>query len=336
MTDKSILYFAEADEAFLNRLERELKNIFKEGESIAVKLHMGEAENPNHLKPAFVRTVVDVLRKIGVKPFLFDSPVKYNSDRHTVDGYVKQNKRLGFTEQVVGCPVVISNEFFEEVKGKYMAYQVCRHLAEADGVLVLSHFTGHICVGMGASIKNLGMGALTRESKEAIHNGGMPKQELLAACALCKRCEQVCIGNAIKYDDTHPVFDYGTCYGCSKCIQNCPQKCLEPRVGEMDVLLADGAAAALSKFKKYYCVNVLRDITNRCDCQRANFEIIVPDIGFLMGKDIVAIDQAGLDMVNREAGRKVFDELWNKDASIQIKTAAELGMGRLEYEIEDA
>jgi uncharacterized Fe-S center protein len=347
MADKSTLYFAESDEAFRNRLEEQLKPVFKPGESIAVKLHMGEQANPHHFKPEFVKTVVDVLKKIGVKPFLFDSPVMYNSGRHTVEGYEKQNKKLGFTEQVVGCPVIVSNESNKEVKGKHMSYQVCRHLEEADGVLVLTHFTGHICAGFGGSIKNLGMGALTRETKKAIHKGGNPKQELLAKCSLCRKCQEVCIGDAITYNEENdekgnekqnqgPVFNYDTCYGCSKCIQNCPNKCLEPKTGEIDVLLAEGANAALSRFKKTYFVNVLRDITNRCDCQRAGLEIVLQDIGFLMGRDIVAIDRAGLDIVNRKAGHKIFNELWHKDASIQVTTAAEMGMGSLEYEVKDA
>ena len=54
-----------------------------------------------------------------------------------------------------------------------------------------------------------------------------------------------------------------------------------------------------------------------------------------MGKDIVAIDMAGLDMINKKAGKPVLDELWHKDVSKQIKAAAELGMGSLVYEIKD-
>jgi len=334
------LYFAESDESFVGRLEQELRNVFKENESIAIKLHMGERKNPNHLKPGFVKKVVGVLKAIGVKPFLFDSPVMYNSDRHTVEGYKKQCEELGFTEQVVGCPVMVSDESID-ASGKYMPYQVCRHLAEADGVLVLTHFKGHGCTGIGGSIKNLGMGALTKKSKGDIHTGAQPQQDLSGKCALCKKCMEVCPVNCITYndgkgDESGPCFDYDACYGCSKCIQNCPQKCLTPKVAEMDILLADGAATAFGKFKKVYFVNVIRSITNRCDCARADFRVVLPDIGILMGKDIVAIDMASLYLVNQKAGKKLFDELWHKDSELQIREAGRLGMGQPVYEIKDA
>jgi len=327
------LYFTDDDGVFLERLGSELKSAFKKGQSIAVKLHMGEKANPNHFKPEFVAKVVGVLKGAGMKPFLFDSPVMYDSERKTVEGYMKQCEEIGFTEKVVGCPVVVSNEFIN-VNGERMAYQVCRHLADADGVLVLTHFKGHVCSGVGGSIKNLGMGALTSRSKSAIHEGSMPV--LLGKCALCKRCQQVCPAKCITYpeaDANGPCFNYDSCYGCSKCVQNCPQKCLKPRVAEFDTLLADGAAAALRAFRKAYFVNVLRGLSDMCDCAQQRVRIIVPDIGMLMGRDIVAIDAASLDLTNRKAGRKVFDQVHNKDSARHIREAERLGMGRMGYEI---
>lgn len=329
----SVLYFAETDEKFQDRLKQELLSIFQPGESIAVKLHMGELNNPNHLKPEFVRTVVDVLKKIGVKPFLFDSPVMYRGNRHTVEGYEKQNKEMGFTEEVIGCPVVISNESLE-VKGKFLSYEPCKALADADGVLVLTHFKGHMASGIGGSIKNLGMGGLSRESKTATHTKSRPVQD--GKCILCRKCLEVCPGKCITYSEGGPVFDFNRCYGCSKCIQNCPEKCLKPEVAEMDELIADGANTALGTYKKAYFVNVLRGISDYCDCHNGPVKRLVPDIGFLMGRDIVAIDNASLDTVNKKAGRLVFNERWNKESDKQIKVAAGLDMGNLEYEIKDA
>jgi uncharacterized Fe-S center protein len=326
------LLFTKTDEAFQNKLGKNLKTMFQPGESIAIKLHMGEKKNKNHLKPEFVRKVVDVLKRIGCKPFLFDSPVMYGGNRGTVEGYKKQNQEIGFTEQVVGCPVIIDNDHVE-VKGKHMTYQVCKRLAEADGVLVLTHFKGHTSSGIGGSIKNLGMGALTKASKKATHEGAMPRPELSGKCILCKKCLEVCPQKCITYNETGPVFDYDRCYGGSKCIQNCPQKCLKPKVAEFDILLADGGGAALSKFKKAYFVNVLRGISDACDCHNGPVKVLMSDIGILMGRDIVAIDKASVDMINKKAGKPIFDEIWHKDSEIMIRTAEQLGMGKMDYNI---
>ncbi len=327
------LFFAENDKKLLSRLEQELGGVFKAGDSIAIKLHMGEKYNPNHLQPEFVRKIVRLMKSMGMKPFLFDSPTKYRGPRHTTEGYMKQATEMGFAEESTGCPVVVSDGFVES-KGRHMTYQLCRHLAGADGVLVLSHFKGHVNTGMGGAIKNLGMGALTKKSKGSIHDGAMPVYA--NGCTLCKKCLEVCPQDCITYDEKGPVFNYEKCYGCSKCLQHCPQRCLKPRVAEFDTLLADGAAAALKKVKKAYFVNVLRRITNVCDCSSRDLHIVCPDIGILMGRDACAIDQASVDLVNRKTGKELFLEIWHKNPLKHVKEAEKLGMGSSEYEIEDA
>jgi len=327
------LYFTETDKKMLSKLEQEFKVVFKSGDSVAIKLHMGEIYNPNHLQPDFVRKVAKLMASMNLKPFLFDSPTMYSGPRHTAEGYIKQAAGMGFTEENIGCPVVVSDDYIES-KGKHLTYQVCKPLAEADGILVLTHFKGHACAGMGGAVKNLGMGALTSKSKADIHEGSMPL--LKGKCSLCKKCLEVCPTGCIKYDEHGPCFNYKNCYGCSKCIQNCPNKCLKPRLAEFDDLLADGANAALKKFKNVYFVNVLRRITNVCDCSSKDLHIVCPDIGILMGRDACAIDRASVDLVNRRSGRDLFLELWYKQPLTHVVAAGKLGMGSSEYEIEDA
>jgi uncharacterized Fe-S center protein len=330
---KNIVYFTENDDGMLSRLEKELKPIFAKGGSIAIKLHMGEVYNPNHLKPDFVRRIVALMKSMGLKPFLFDSPTKYSGPRHTPRGYRMQAALLGFSERSMGCPVKISNEHVES-KGKYMTYQVCNELTVADGVLVLSHFKGHACSGMGGAIKNLGMGALTIRSKTDIHEGGRP--ELKGRCSLCRKCLQVCPQKCISYDEAGPAFNYKSCYGCSNCVQNCPSKCLKPRLAEFDSLLADGASSAQKKFRKFYYVSVMRRIANVCDCSVKDLHIVAPDTGIVMGPDACAVDHASVSLVNMKSGRDVFRETWQKDPLTQVREAERLGMGKTEYRIIDA
>jgi len=329
------IFFAESDKDMLSRLRREFSGLFNSGENIAIKLHMGETYNPNHLQPDFVKKVVKLLTSMNTKPFLFDSPTFYGGPRHTTEGYLKQAAGMGFTEAGVGCPVVVSDDYVES-KGIHMTYQVCRHLTEANGVVVLSHFKGHACAAMGGAIKNIGMGALTGKSKGDIHRGGQPLMREGTRCSLCKKCLEMCPFNAIRYEENGPVFDYASCFGCSKCIANCPSECLKPRLASFDELLADGSVSAAKMFKKTYYVNVLRRIANVCDCAGNDLRIVCPDIGVLMGRDPCAIDRASVEMVNARMGKDVFLELWHKSPLGQVEEAEKLGVGSAEYEVEDA
>jgi uncharacterized protein len=331
MTQK--LFFSGGDKKFLLRLVVELKGILPAGGKIAIKLHMGERYNPNHLQPDFVKKVVRAMVSAGFQPFLFDSPSLYEGPRHTAEGYLKQAASLGFSPENIGCPVVVSDDAVR-TKGKFMDYDVCKHLSDADGVLVLSHFKGHCCSGMGGAIKNLGMGALSQQSKSDIHNGAKPV--LGKGCKLCRKCLDVCPTKCISYGPRGPIFDSGNCYGCSKCIQNCPAGCLKPKVAEFDKLLADGANSAFKSLKNVYFVNVLRRITNRCDCEGQDVRIICPDLGIFMGKDACAIDQASVDTVNNKLGMDIFSEVWNKNPLLHVEEAEKLGMGSRKYQIVEA
>ena len=81
---------------FFQNLEKELENRFPSGESIAIKLHMGEPGNTTRLAIPFVKKIVDIFLRLGAKPFLFDSPVKYDSPRNTPEGYLAAAKAEGW------------------------------------------------------------------------------------------------------------------------------------------------------------------------------------------------------------------------------------------------
>ncbi len=327
----SVVFFAEADKEFLKSFRKEAGRLFSGGDTIAIKLHMGETGGKYFLKPAFVKKIVDILRELGTMPFLFDSPVRYKSRRHTVKGYYEVAKENGFTEKFLGCPVRISEDFVT-VKEPHLEVQVCKELAQADGVLVLSHVKGHSCSGFGAAIKNLGMGALTKKSKGDVHEGGKPN--VVGLCAHCGRCRIVCPQGAITYRDDAPEFDLEKCVGCSKCIEVCGSRAIQPVVERFDTLLAEGADAAVKTFKKAYYVNVLRDISQFCDCTSRENEIVLGDIGILMGRDIVAVDKASHDMIMKNAGKDLFREINHKSPLAQIEETQKLGMGRMEYTLK--
>ena len=168
----------------LDRLEEvlreQIKGFFYAGERIAVKVHMGEARNKYYIKAPVIKRIISVLNELKLKPFLFDSVVLYPGERDTSEKYYKTAEKHGFTEEEIGCPLIISDTGID-IKTKDMTVHVCRELTETDGMLVVSHVKGHCCYGFGGAIKNLGMGGVTPESKKEIHSAGQAETDDLLA-----------------------------------------------------------------------------------------------------------------------------------------------------------
>lgn len=328
---ESILYFKDVSEDFNKSLKNELKNIFNENDNVAIKLHMGEAGNKYYLKPEFVKKVVFVLNELKTKPFLFDSLVIYPGGRDTVEKYYKTAEQHGFTEENIGCPIIISNES-ETVKTEYLDAGVCKPLFDADGVLVLSHVKGHMCCGFGGAIKNLGMGGVIVKTKKNIHAFSSPI--IAGDCIGCGVCVKTCPVGAISLKNKKVDINYSSCWGCGQCIVACPTKVLKPKKAEFDTLIAEGASAVLKNKTKRYFVNVIKDITKLCDCCSDPEGIVLDDVGIVMGKDIVAVEKASLDLINEKAGKDIFKEIHKKSPLLHIGEAERLGLGSTDYGLE--
>lgn len=311
------------------KLREELK-VFESGDKIAVKLHMGEPGSKTYLKAEFAKIAIDILKEMGVEPFIFDSPVAYGSPRNNVKDHLGLAKEHGFDEL---CPVVISNEGVK-VKGKDLVYDVCRPLLEADGILVVSHVKGHICCGFGGAIKNLGMGGQIKKSKQRIHDAGKP--EYLEGCTLCEDCSKHCPTDNIRYRRTgepRPYFDKNWCCGCSNCARFCPENAIKPRQDYFDYLIAESAHSVIKDHKKVYFINFVKEITKFCDCVSDSGPILAEDVGILLSRDIVAIEKASFDLIKKKAGKDVFEEEHHKSPLVHIKEAEQLGMGSLDYDL---
>nr|MCK4929644.1 DUF362 domain-containing protein [Nanoarchaeota archaeon] len=309
-------------------LEKELKDKFKRGMVVAVKLHMGEDKGMFNLELA--KRAINVLNKLGCKPFLFDTPVKYLSPRHTKEGYEKLAVKHGFTKEKIGCPVIISNDYVV-VKTEHMSVEVSKDLAESDAFLVLSHLKGHPASGMGAAIKNLAMGCVSIKSKNDLHSLGLP--EVSDACTACGTCAEVCFFNAIDIKDRARI-NAEMCGGCSNCFYNCPNNAITAEVS-FDTLMAEAASAVLKTLdnKPVFYVNDVRSITKNCDCFSNPGEIIAKDVGVLLGDDIVAIEKASVDLINEQEKKNVFKEVHHHDPYLQIKEARKIGLGKEDYDL---
>lgn len=313
----------------------EVRNRFKKCEKVAVKCHMGEYGNLYYVRPPIIELIVDELKKIGVEPFLFDSPALYTGDRDSIEKYYDTARKNGFTPESMGCPILIS-ETPLSMKSKYFNnIEIVKELYEVDGMVVVSHFKSHELTTFGGSIKNIGMGGISKKSKASLHKDNMP--EVGGSCTGCETCVAVCPEKAIEIKDGRAVINSDKCFGCCNCIDYCPNDALTTKKAPLVYGLAEVCSYYCQKFKdKIYYVNVLLDINDKCDCYPLGGcdigKIIAPNIGIITSDDIVAIDKASLDLVQKASDNK-FGEVIKADPEKQIKAGLEFGLGSDKYKL---
>ena len=304
-----------------------------QGKRVAVKLHMGEYGNLNHVRPAIAGKIVEVLREAGAKPFLFDSVTLYKNRRHSVEDYFDTARRNGFTDETMGCPIVISNDSVPK-QGRLFPVNVSKEVAEADAMLVLSHCKGHAFSGLGGAIKNLGMGAVDRETKKLCHDSAnmVVNRE---KCIGCAACVPKCPVSAIKVKAGKAAIDYGLCWGCASCFKECRQNALSPKKAMPDAGLASCALSVLECFERQNLlfVNVLMDISRVCDCHGDASLGEVPGIGILVSDNILAIDNASIDLINKRFGSDFFEAIGYRDPKQQIRWLEQQGYGKADYQV---
>jgi uncharacterized Fe-S center protein len=117
-----------------------------------------------------------------------------------------------------------------------------------------------------------------------------------------------------------------------------------------------GMALVTSSFLKNFdpqdilFINVLLNITIYCDCWGMTTPALVPDIGILASDDLVAIDWASLDLINREplmekglpAGFELredaghlFEKIHGKDPYLMVQYLKEVYGGSSEYDLQE-
>jgi len=361
-SEKSEVFFFPYDEgrAFLRGLRTlfsRIANVVSTGDSVAVKVHMGEYGGSAYLRPPIVRRVCDLIKEAGAKPFVTDTTTLYPARRFTASQYLAKAAFNGFTEESLGAPVVIADgeqgydgEWVDTPKWasdcSLDKIKIARYIFNADSMIVLSHLKGHELSGFGGSIKNVAMGCVTKESKAAQHrvNRGVID---LSKCTGCGQCVEACDFKALSLLEEKMVRDEEKCMNCNNCLYLCPEGVfsLPPGAKErFQVYLAHAAAGVLSRFhSKVAFINFIQDVTPLCDCVAPSGLPVIPDIGILASLDVVAVDKASLDLIAQSkpigefanvSSPDILGEINGTDSLVQIRTAQELGLGSMEYQLD--
>jgi len=299
------------------------------GKKVPIKLHMGEEGNPYFIKPELVRPLVVELKKAQVDPYLLDTTVAYHGSRYTKEKYQDLAKKHGFTQQNVGCDVIIDDTGVPTIiEGR--TFDVADHLKAASHIVALSHVKGHIQSGMGGAIKNFGMGGVTKETKIRIHDSSYPVYQK-DACTYCGVCAEVCPFHALKVNENQWEYKEKKCFGCGACVDACASGALSYQDADLQYLLACSAKACVQEKTVLY-LNELKRIAKGCDCDPNAGPIICPDIGYLLGDDPVAIDKASLDVIHK-VKENVFFKVNKIDPLKQILSGEQIGLGSSKYEL---
>jgi hypothetical protein len=373
---KCPVYFSdlkvESGKTLLDKLDilldrADLGGKIREKDLVAIKLHFGEKGNTAYVRPIFLRRVVDRVRQYKGKPFLTDTNTLYTGSRSEAVSHLITAFENGFTESVVNAPIVIADGLRGNSAMKvridkpiFKTVSIAREICMTDALVVVTHFKGHELSGFGGALKNLGMGCSSREGKLTQHSNISPRVKG-KACKGCETCLTWCAQEAISMlplksgvETKQGVasIDPKKCVGCGECILSCPSGAIQIQWNESIPIfqkkMVEHACGAVQKKKgKVLYVNFLTQISPACDCYGYSDTPIVNDIGILSSEDPVAIDQASVDLVNKEEGnrssklsknwepegdkfRAIYPEVdWN----IQLAYAEEIGMGTRNYEL---
>ncbi len=371
MGEKSKVYFTDFRTQIGTPLTAKLQKLIRkagigeidmDGKFVAIKMHFGELGNLAYLRPNYAKAVADVVKELGGQPFLTDSNTLYPGSRKNALDHLTCAELNGFNSITTGCHVIIGDgvrgtdeaevpvrngEFFKTAL-------IGRAVMDADIFISLTHFKGHEEAGFGGAIKNIGMGCASRAGKMQQHMDGKP-HVIENKCRKCGRCAKECGSDAIDYANGTAHINQDICKGCGRCLGACAfdaivnnnwdaAENLGRRMAEYTQAVVDG--------RPCFHISLIQDVSPNCDCHGENDAPILPDVGMLASFDPVALDQACVDLCekqtpieNSQLGEHLARPDWHhhhehfKDNNPNVawketlEHAEKIGVGTREYEL---
>ena len=337
-------------------------SIDMDGKFVAIKMHFGELGNLAFLRPNYARTIAELVKDGGGKPFLTDCNTLYPGSRKHALEHLDCANINGFSPMSTGCQIIIADGLrgtddiaVPVVNGEYCKEAYIGHaVMDADIFISLNHFKGHECAGFGGALKNIGMGCGSRAGKMQQHNDGKPSVDP-SLCRNCKRCAKECGSDAISYESGKAVIDQNICKGCGRCIGACAFDAIANDNGNANEILGCKIAEyaqAVCHGRPCFHVTIVADVSPNCDCHAENDAPILPNIGMFASFDPVALDQACVDACQKQQplpNSQLSDNLakpgwnWYRDHFTDnnpnvrwketLEHAEKIGLGSREYDL---
>lgn len=311
---------------------------------VVLKIHFGEKNNTGYIKPLWLTGIIDEVLKKSQRAFLSDSNTLYVGNRSNSVDHIRLAWEHGFLPEVVKIPVVIADGLVgrekDEVKvdgQRIRSSRIASAFLHSDVMLCLTHVTGHVQSGVGAAIKNLGMGCASRAGKLDQHSVVHPRVNT-RQCRNCGVCLRYCPVEAIVQAENYVMIDDEKCIGCGECLVVCKYGAVKMKWDEdsrrLQEKMAEYALAVKSHFQDKICfLNFIIQVTKDCDCMAKNQPAIVEDVGIVGCLDPVAVDRASIDLVLKTAGRDAFKLGYNIDWSVQLAYGEKIGLGHQKYDL---
>jgi hypothetical protein len=286
-------------------LERlHLRDRVKE-ETVVIKMHTGNNLGYSTVHPVFVRKVVRAIREGGGTPFVAD-----------VSWDAEGAEERGYSSETLGCPVYPAagpNDRYayphERPFRNIQTWKVAGLIEDATFLVNLSHVKGHPSCGFGGAFKNLALGCMAGETRSAMHDTMHQEPYWFADrcpdAATRRRIIDACPFEALvedKHDARQLHLHPEQCNACGRCLAVAPPGSLRIDAANFHVFqeaCAISASITLSTFApgKAVHLNLATHMTPVCDCFGFTSMPILPDAGIFGSDDIVALDQATLDVI---------------------------------------
>lgn len=306
---------AKAGDSILSKFERLIEKAgidqidFKD-KFVAVKVHFGEVGNMAFLRHQYAKVLCDHIKARGGKPFLTDCNTLYVGYRNNALNHLDAAFINGYNPLSTGVHTIIADGLrgtdereIPVVGGEYVKEaKIGAAVAEADIIVSLTHFKGHVNAGFGGALKNIGMGCGSKKGKMEMHSSGTPRIDG-GKCIGCGMCVDHCANDGVHVVDGTAVIDEGHCVGCGYCIAYCPAGAIMTKWDEakpvMNKKIAEYTKAVLDG-KPSFHVSLVLDVSPDCDCERHNDVPVIPNVGMFASFDPVALDQACVDAANKQ------------------------------------
>jgi uncharacterized Fe-S center protein/chitodextrinase len=138
-------------------------------QKVGVKITTGEGANSNHLRPDFIKNLVN-----AVNGDIIECNTAYGGNRASTAMHYQVARDRGYTD--IAKVVIMDESGTVDIpvrNGKHLSInRVGAHFPDYQFHVVLSHFKGHAMAGYGGALKNMSIGYASTAGKCRIHTGG--------------------------------------------------------------------------------------------------------------------------------------------------------------------